>query len=114
MRADESSALLFTRALARGRGLHILGDAIRRSLSLPSFSSFFCLPLENVSIHLSAYYQIILCMNIGIKFVEIIEIPLLFLSHEKKCQFISQHIKYFVHKYTKKRKKCEKKNFYFY
>ena len=71
MRADESSALLFTRALARGRGLHILGDAIRRSLSLPSFSSFFCLPLENVSIHLSAYYQIVLCMNIGIKFAEI-------------------------------------------
>ena len=106
MRADESSALLFTRAFARGRGLHILEDVVRRSLSLPSFSSLFCLPLENVSIHLSAYYQIILCMNIGIKFVEIIEIPLLFLSHEKMCQFISQHIiKYFVHEYTKKKEK---------
>ena len=66
MRADESSALLFTRALARGRGLHILEDVVRRSPSLPSFSSLFCLPLENVSIHLSAYYQIILCMNIGV------------------------------------------------
>ena len=71
MRAEESSALFFTRALARGRGLHILEDVVRRSLSLPSFSSLFCLPLENISIHLSAYYQIILCMNIGIKFAEI-------------------------------------------
>ena len=109
MRADESSALLFTRAFARGRGLHILEDVVRRSLSLPSFSSLFCLPLENISIHLSAYYQIILCINIGIKFIEIIEIPL-----HKKCQFISQHIlKYFVHEYVKKWKKCEKiLNFY--
>ena len=53
-------------------------------------------------------------MNIGIKFVEIIEIPLLFLSHEKMCQFISQHIiKYFVHEYMKKKEKNVKiLNFY--